>query len=471
MTSLAQGNADLVVHNADFVITVDKDRRIIQNGSVVIKGNSISRVVKANEVTQEELAGRVIDASGKIASPGFIDTHIHTTKQFNRGLADDVELRDHLLARNFPFEAALDEEDAYWSSIACTTEMIRSGTTCFIDAGNQFPDCSARAIEETGIRGIIARTASDLGGSVQGHLPAQLVTDSTEEMLTLSTQTVERWNGKADGRIRAWFQVRITYLGSDTLCQEMKRLADQHKTGMESHCSSSLENRSTAYRTFGMTELRRLDKLGVLGPNFMGIHMGWVEEGDMYLLPKYDVKIAHCPASSMHAAMGCDLNGKIPMMMAMGVTVGLGSDAAPSNNSLDMIRNMYCAGIHKEIHQDARLLPAEKALEMGTIDGARVAQWDDEIGSLEAGKKADLVLINANQVEMQPMYNPVSNLVYSCHAGHVDTTIVDGKVLMEGRRVLTVNEDKLLEETRRRGDQITTRAGLDHVRHSSWPLV
>ena len=210
-----------------------------------------------------------------------------------------------------------------------------------------------------------------------------------------------------------------------------------------------------------MTELRRLDKLGVLGPNFMGIHMGWVEEGDMYLLPKYDVKIAHCPASSMHAAMGCDLNGKIPMMMAMGVTVGLGSDAAPSNNSLDMIRNMYCAGIHKEIHQDARLIPAEKALEMGTIDGARVAQWEDEIGSLDAGKKADLVLINANQVEMLPMYNPVSNLIYSCHAGHVDTTIVDGKVLMEGRRVLTVNEDKLLEESRRRGDQITTRAGLD----------
>ncbi len=471
MTSGSNEGSSLVVHNADYVITVDKDRRIIRNGSVVIKGNSIDRVVKASDVSPDELAGRVIDASGKIVSPGFIDTHIHTTKQFNRGLADDVELRDHLLERNFPFEANMDAEDAYWSSIACATEMIRSGTTCFIDAGNHYPDSSATAIEETGIRGIIARTASDLGGSVQGSLPSKLFQETTEDILTKSVATVERWNGKADGRIRAWFQVRITYLASDGLCQEMKRLSDQYKTGLESHCSSSLENRTTAYRTFGMTEMRRLDKLGILGPNFMGIHMGWVEEGDMYLLPKYDVKIAHCPASSMHAAMGCDLNGKIPMMMAMGVTVGLGSDAAPSNNSLDMIRNMYCAGIHKEIHQDARLLPAEKALEMATIDGARVAQWEDEIGSLEAGKRADLILINTNQVEMLPIYNPVSNLVYSCHAGNVDTTIVDGKVLMEGRQVLTIDENKLLEEIRRRGDEITNRAGLDQFRDPKWPVI
>ena len=471
MASSNQDRPDLVVHNADYVITVDKGRRILRNGSVVIKGNSIQRVVKASEVTQDELSGRVIDAGGKIVTPGFIDTHIHTTKQFNRGLADDVELRDHLLQRNFPFEANMDEEDAYWSSVACTTEMIRSGTTCFIDAGNHYPDQSARAIEETGIRGIIARTASDLGQSDQGSLPGKLFQETTEDILTKTVQTVERWNGKAGGRIRAWFQVRITYLASDGLCVEMKRLSDQYKTGLESHCSSSLENRHTAYRTFGMTEMRRLDKLGILGPNFMGIHMGWVEEGDMYLLPKHDVKIAHCPASSMHAAMGCDLNGKIPMMMAMGVTVGLGSDASASNNSLDMIRNMYCAGIHKEIHQDAKLMPAEKALEMATIDGARVAQWEDEIGSLESGKRADLILIDTNKIEMLPMYNPVSNLVYSCNAANVDTTIVDGKVLMEGRRVLTVDEPKLLEETRKRGDAITKRAGLDQYRDPKWPIT
>ena len=365
----------------------------------------------------------------------------------------------------------MDEEDAYWSSLACTTEMIRSGTTCFIDAGNHYPDASARAVQETGIRGIIARTASDLGHSVQGSLPDKLFQETTEDILTKSVDTVERWNGKAEGRIRAWFQIRITYLASDALCKEMKRLSDQYKTGLESHCTTSWENRQTAYRTFGMSELRRLDKLGVLGSNFMGIHMGWVEEADMPLLKRYDVKISHCPASSMHAAMGCNLNGKIPMMMAMGVTVGLGSDAAASNNSLDMIRNMFCVSIHKEIHQEASLMPAETALEMATINGARVALWDDEIGSLEAGKRADIVLINADQVGMLPLHNPVSNLVYSCNAACVDTTIVDGKVLMEGRRMLTVDEPKLLGEARRRGEAIAKRAGLEEFAKPRWPVI
>jgi 5-methylthioadenosine/S-adenosylhomocysteine deaminase len=464
------GEAVLVIHNADYVVTVDRDRRIIRNGSVVVRGNRIERVVKAADVSADELRGRAIDATGKIVMPGLIDTHIHSTKQLNRGLADEVELRDHLLERQFPFEAQMDEEDAYWSSLACTLEMIRSGTTCFIDAGNHYPDATARAIEESGMRGIVARTASDLEKSAQGSLPVRLFREHTDEILAKSTATVERWNGAANGRIRAWFQVRITYLGSDDLCREMKPLADRYGVGLESHCTTSWENRQTVFRQHGTSELRRLERLDALGPNVMLIHMGWVEDADLHLLVDHDLKISHCPGSSFHAAMGSLANGKIPTYLAMGVAVGLGSDSAGSNNHLDMFRNMYSATAHKEFHLDARLMPAETLLEMATVGGARVALWEDEIGSLEAGKRADIVLVDADRPEMQPIHNPVSNLVYSASAGCVDSTIVDGRVLMEGRRVLTVDMPRIVEEARRRAPEIAKRAGMEAFARPKWPV-
>jgi 5-methylthioadenosine/S-adenosylhomocysteine deaminase len=471
IVTTSDGEAVLVIHNADDVITVDQDRRIVRNGSVVIRGNRIERVVKATDVSDQELRGRVIDAAGKILLPGLIDTHIHTTKQLNRGLADEVELRDHLLERQFPFEAQMDEEDAYWSSLACTLELIRSGTTCFIEAGNHYPDATGRAIEESGMRGIVARTASDLEKSLQGSLPERLFREHTDDILAKSTATVERWNGAADGRIRAWFQVRITYLGSDRLCRESKRLADLHGVGFEAHCTTSWENRQTVYRQFGSSELRRLERLDALGPNVMLVHMGWVEDADLHLLRDHDLKISHCPGSSLHASMGSIVNGKIPTYLALGATVGLGSDSAGSNNSLDMFRNMYLMSAHKEVHHDARLLPAETALEMATINGARVALWDDEIGSLEPGKRADMILVDAWRPEMQPVHNPVSNLVYSANAGCVDTTIVDGRVLMEGRRVKTLDTTRILEEASRRAPAIARRAGLDSVAKPRWPIV
>jgi 5-methylthioadenosine/S-adenosylhomocysteine deaminase len=466
----AGAGAGLVIHNADYVITVDPDRRIVRNGSVVIRGNRIERVVKASDVTADDLRGRVIDARGRIAMPGLIDTHIHTTKQLNRGLADEVELRDHLLERQFPFEAQMDEEDAYWSSLACALELIRSGTTCFIEAGNHYPDATGRAIEESGMRGIVARTASDLEKSLQGSLPERLFREHTADILAKSRATVERWNGAADGRIRAWFQVRITYLGSDPLCREMKQLADRYGVGFEAHCTTSWENRQTVYRQFGSSELRRLERLDALGPNVMLIHMGWVEEADLHLLRDHDLKISHCPGSSLHASMGSIINGKIPTYLAMGVAVGLGSDSAASSNHLDMFRHMYQMSAHKEVHHDARLMPAETALEMATRNGARVALWDDEIGSLEAGKRADLVLVDVERPEMQPVHNPVSNLVYSASAACVDTTIVDGRVLMEGRRVLTLDAPRILAEAKRRAPDIVRRAGMEAFARPSWPI-
>jgi 5-methylthioadenosine/S-adenosylhomocysteine deaminase len=463
-------DARLVIHNADYVVTVDGERRILQDASVVIRGRRIERVVKARDVTDAELRGRVIDAAGKIVAPGLIDTHIHTTKQLNRGLADEVELRDHLLERQFPFEAEMDEDDAYWSSLACMLELIRSGTTCFIEAGNHYPDATGRAVEESGMRGIVARTASDMEKSAQGSLPERLFREHTDDILAKSTATVERWNGAADGRIRAWFQVRITYLGSDRLCRDMKQLADRQGVGFEAHCTTSLENRQTVYRQFGESELRRLERLDALGPNVMLVHMGWVEDADLHLLVDHDLKISHCPGSSLHASMGSIINGKIPTYLALGVSVGLGSDSAGSNNSLDMFRNMYLEGTHKEVHHDARLVPAETVLEMATRTGARVALWDDEIGSLEPGKRADLILIDADRPEMQPVHNPVSNLVYSANGACVDTTIVDGRVLMEGRRVLTLDAPRILAEARLRVPEIVRRAGMEAFARPRWPI-
>jgi 5-methylthioadenosine/S-adenosylhomocysteine deaminase len=220
-----------------------------------------------------------------------------------------------------------------------------------------------------------------------------------------------------------------------------------------------------------MSELRRFERLDALGPNVMLIHMGWVEDADLHLLVDHDLKISHCPGSSFHASMGSIINGKIPTYLALGVTVGLGSDSAGSNNSLDMFRNMYLEGAHKEVHHDARLVPAETVLEMATRNGARVALWDDEIGTLEGGKRADVILVDADRPELQPVHNPFSNLVYSTNGAAVDTTIVDGRVLMEGRRVLTLDAARILDEARRRAPEIVRRAGMEAFARPRWPIV
>ena len=461
----------LLIKNADWLVTMDGERRIIRDGAVAIQDDRIAAVGKTAEIGPNFKADKEIDARGKLVLPGLIDTHVHNTQQLGRGLADGCDMPIHLLERLYGYEKELMEEDAYWAGLACQLELIRAGTTCYVDPGSYFPAETARALAESGMRGIVARTAFDLHDTPIGPLPSKMFRETTDVALGKAQDTVTSLNGAHDGRLKAWFALRILSGCSDHLIQEIKRLADANGVGVVLHASESRDEVVASRMKYGMADIERMDALGALGPNMVFIHMGWVNPRELKLVVDHDLKISCTPTGGLKFAMGSMEYGRFPEMLEFGVTVALGSDAAMSSNFLDIVRVMYLAsGGAKAAHLDATLMGPETVLEMATINGAKAALWEDEIGSIENGKKADIAMFDMNKPEWRPVLNPISNLVYSSRGG-ADTVIIDGKVVMEAGVVKTIDEDKTLQEAQKRGESLAAKSGLWDLAKPKWPVV
>ena len=463
--------AELFIRNADWLITVDPGRRIFTDGAIAIQGDRIVAVGKTNDLERKySAAGRTINARGKVIVPGLIDCHIHTSFQLARGLADEVSAQKFLFERMYPYEGLLDEEENYWSGKLCTLELLRNGVTTFIDAGNYFPEQTARVVGESGMRCVIARSGMDIAKSPFGALPARFV-ETTEQIIEQEEEVVKKWNGSHDGRVRAWFQFRGISNSSDGLVTRLKELADRYKTGVQTHACFAKETVESCKTAFGVTEIERLGRLGALGSNILLVHSGWVGPHEVQALRIHDCKIVAAPSSSLHNGYGNLLMGKIPEYLEMGLAVGLGSDHA-SSGIVDLVQEMtLTAGGYKEVRLNTGVMPPERVVEMATINGARCALWDDEIGSIEVGKKADITIFNTRTSQWQPLYNPVSNLVYSATGSSVDTVLCDGKVLMEGRQLQTMNEDEILRETDRLSPGILKKTGLEEKIRPKWPIL
>ncbi len=461
---------DIFLRNAAWVITVDPQRRIFSDGAVAIDCGRIVAVGKTRDLEAAySSAARVIDARNKVVLPGLIDCHIHTAFQLARGLADEVSAQKFLFERMYPYEGLLDEEENYWSASLCVLELLRNGVTTFIDAGNYYPAQTARAAGDAGMRCVVARSGMDIAKSSFGALP-QRFQETTERVLEAQEETFQQLNGAYGGRVRAWFQFRGIPNSTDDLVTRLKELADRHHTGLQTHACFSKETMESCKTQFGVTEIERLARLGVLGPNLMLVHAGWVNPHEFECIKTNRLKIVAAPSSSLHNAYGNLLMGKIPEMLEMGVAVGLGSDHA-SSGIVDLVQEMtLVSGVYKEVRLSTNVMPPERVVEMATINGARCAQWEDEIGSIEAGKKADLALFDALTPQWQPLYNPVSNLVYSATGGSVDTVICDGKVVMEGRRLATLDENKILSEVARLAPGILKKTGLEEKVRPKWPI-
>ncbi len=450
---------DILIHGGR-VLTMAPDRHTIADGAIAIADGRIVDVGETDRVASAVHAVKAIDARGRLVLPGLVDVHLHNTQQLSRGLADDVDLITWVYDRILPYEACLNDEDTYLSTMLTAIAAIRTGTTCTCDPGGYLVDNVARAYEEVGLRGVVSWAGMDQWPGdrpVPDALPGKLTTAETLEAME---RVVRTWDGQANGRLRACYGLRTEPNVSPELFRETKRLADRDHTFIHMHTAVSQSQVDWMRAHTGYTSIEYLEHLGVLDGNWLLAHVAAVSGHEVDLLAKRGAKIAHQPGASLHGAYGVVSRGRIPEMLEAGITVGLGCDANSADNSLDMFRAMFLAAtVHKEVRGDATLVSPERALELATIDGARAIGWDDEIGSLEVGKRADVIVVDMGGANWVPVhdFSIVPTLVYSGEGSDVLTTIVDGQVLMEGRRLLTVDERALLDRAQAAAEAIVDR--------------
>ena len=461
----------LIIAHADWLVTVDAGRRIIRDGALVIENDRIVSVGKSDEILAAHQADRVISARGKLVLPGFVNSHAHNTQQLARGLANDCYIQEWLYARVYPFESQLSPDEALLSSLLCQLEMIKTGTTCFIDPGNHFPDEVAKAATQSGMRGLLTRATMDIHSNPRGDLPRDRFRESTDEALARLAEVIARWHGKADGRIRVSSSVRNLYGSSDRLIVAAKALAKRHDLAIQAHAAGNHSGQVASLARHGCRDIERLDRLGVLDHRWLLIHMNWLSPRELDLLAASGAKIAHCPGAGLKGGWGTFSHGRFPEMLARGICLGLGTDSGPSGNFMDLTRAMYLAACgFKDSRMQAAVVSPEDTVEMATINGAKAALWDDSIGSLEKGKKADLSLWDLDRAEWRPVINPIGNLVYSADGSSVDTVIVDGKILLEGGVAKTLDEKALLREATPTARRVAERAGVLHYGNPRWPV-
>jgi 5-methylthioadenosine/S-adenosylhomocysteine deaminase len=424
-------DADLLLSGGYVVVS---SSQIIARGAVAIRGERIIEVGPKEQVERSVRAARTIDTTGHAVLPGLVNAHNHTCQSTARGLADDISVTDWL-SRIVPFEATLEEEDVRASVRLACLEMIKSGTTGVMEgcATPGHENTVGEVFVESGLRGVLTRSTMEHADTTWTVPPSFLI--SREDNLKATRDMLERWNGAGDGRISAWPSFRHAQDVSDGLILDLVKLMDDFNVGLHGHQST---------RSSG--ELSHLDDLGVLRPDMVFAHGIRYSRRELELIRATGIKINHNPGGSMHGAYGSSALGYFPEMVRMGIVVALGNDGAANNNTLDMFREMLrVACIHSEARLDAGAVTAADAFNMGTVNGAKACMWDD-VGTVEAGKRADVIVVDVTQPHLVPHHDLISNLVYCANGHDVQTTVVDGRVLMENRQVLVLDEASVMSD-------------------------
>jgi 5-methylthioadenosine/S-adenosylhomocysteine deaminase len=439
---------DLIV-SGGIVVTMDSPRNIYQDGSVAVRGDSIVAVGPRADIEARYQSLHVLDARGDLVMPGFINGHTHVPMTLFRGLHDDVTLNDWLYKYIFPAEAKnVNEEFVRWGTRLAAAEQIRAGVTTFADM-YYFEDAIAEETKAAGMRGVLGETFIDF--------PAP-DNKSEAEMLAYTERFLRRWQG--DPLIHAAAAPHSIYTCSKKTLQDAATLARKYHAPILIHVAEMKKEREDSEKANGMSPVAYLDKIEVLGPDVVAAHCIFVDEADRKLLAQHSVGCVHNPSSNMMIASGV---APVAAMRTAGVAVGLGTDGpAGSNNDLDLMEEIdLAAKLAKISKMDPLALNAKSVVEMATIDGARAIHMEKEIGSLEAGKKADVILIGLNRPHAVPMYDIYAQIAYSLKGSDVQTVIIGGKVVMQNHLLLTVDEQKVLDKAREYGKSVKASLGME----------
>ncbi len=434
--------ADLIVSGGT-IVTMDAQRRVIEDGAIAVRGDAIVAVGPRLLVEAKYTTTRRINAAGRVVLPGLINGHNHAPMVLFRGIADDLELHEWLTQYIFPAEARNVTEDfVTWGTRLALMEMIRSGTTTYADM-YYFEDAVARETKAAGMRGVLGETIIDF--PAPDNKTTDLALEYTETFL-------KKWRG--DALIRAAIAPHSAYTNSEATLRRAADLARKYGAPILIHVSETRKEQDDIHAKYGLSPVDYLDKIGVLGPDVLAAHCVWVDAADIAILARREVGCVHNPSSNMKLSSGA---APVMEMLAGGVRLGLGTDGPSGNNDLNMMEEMdLAAKLVKVTRMDPRALSALQAVELATIGGARALHLESQLGSLEAGKKADLILLRADAPHAVPMYNVYSHIVYALKASDVETVVIGGRTVMLRRRLLTLDEPAVLAKAKEYGKRVQT---------------
>ena len=394
---------------------------------LLIKDDLIAEI---SDEIDDSNADKIIDAEGKILLPGLINTHTHLSMTLFRGLADDLSLDSWLNDHIWPMEANLNGDYCYIGALLGAVELIKSGTTTFSDMYFYMEDV-ARAVDDAGIRAVLSYGMIDFSDA-----------ERREAEIKENMALYDACNGMADGRIKVFFGPHSPYTASEELLVKVRELADEHNIGIHIHVSETQKEINDSLDERGIRPFEYLEKIGFLGPDVVAAHCVWLSDEEIEIIKKHGVKVSHNPCSNMKLASGV---APVSKLIDNDICVSIGTDGASSNNNLDLIEELKTASLLQKVSTlDPKVLTSDEAIEMATIKGAEALGLGDEIGSIEVGKKADIILIDTNSANMVPDSSSLSsNVIYSANGSNVDTTICNGKILMENKKLTTLDEDEI----------------------------
>jgi 5-methylthioadenosine/S-adenosylhomocysteine deaminase len=444
LSAAAQGKrerVDLLVAGGT-VVTMGTDGRVVEDGAVAVRGDAILAVGPRAELEARFRAARRVDARGRIVLPGLINAHTHAPMTLLRGLADDLALQEWLEKHIFPAEARNVTPDfVEWGTRLALLEMLRGGVTTFADM-YYFEEVIARVAREAGMRGVVGETILDF--------PAPSY-KTTAEGLARTEKFIQEW--RADPLVRPAVAPHSIYTESEQTLRDSFALARRYGVPILIHLAETKREAEESRARHGLSPVAYLDRLGLLGPDVLAAHCIWLDARDIELLAKHGVGCVHNPSSNMKLASG---TAPVLEMLAAGVRLGLGTDGpAGSNNDLNLMEEMdLAAKLQKVTRMDPRALTARQALELATLGGAKALHRENDLGSLEPGKQADLILLRADAPHAVPLYDVYSQIVYALKASDVETVVIAGRIVMEKRRVLTLDERAVLARAREYAERV-----------------
>ncbi len=436
---------DLILRGGT-IVTMDGRRRIIDDGAIVVQGKRIEFVGKREEAESKYKCEKELDTKGKVIFPGLINAHNHMYQVLARSIGSDLRLLDWLERCIFPFMGFLNEkeEDIYTAELLGCIENIKSGNTYVIDYPSGRSDVPIKAMIETGIKGCFIRRISDVNAP-------ENVLEEPEEVISECEKLAKRWHGAADGRIMVGIGPSHPYNCSKELLIEAKNFSDKFSTIYHTHTCETKEDLRLCVKYHGKTDVELLNELGIIGPRYHAVHSVWVSSAEINYLAKSGAHVIHNPISNMYLGEGI---APVPEMRKVGINVCLGSDGPACNSNQDIIQSMkFAACLHKVNKLDPAIITAQDVLEMATINGAKALGLERDIGSLEVGKKADIIIVDMEKPHIAPVHDPVASLVYCANGSDVETVIIDGEIVMEQRRMKTIDEQKVI----RRSNEVSQR--------------